>query len=356
MIRLLILCAVFFLLYLGFNTISDFDSDVNISVLDYQIETTIFTFLAIFLIVQLILTIVLKTVFLIFDIPSIISRKWHKQKLKRMNDRLLRIISELLMGNKQRSLDLTNKLIPDFDESNKEIVNLILAESESSFDMQIQRFRSLVDKKNYGVYSAKRLAQIFFDSGYYIESEEYASKAFNESNADIQLMIMLIQIYAKTESWEKMIFVVSKLQRSDMKLLLYYSEEISAYYYLAAKSSLAKGNDNEAIKFLESSLELKPDYLESLNLFMELSVNMNNSASILKVLKSAFVSCPCFEIALMYIKCSKSSVNVVYGTLAGLVKPSEHNALFLAIAAYLELYDKIADIREPKLIKYDPKS
>jgi hypothetical protein len=57
----------------------------------------------------------------------------------------------------------------------------------------------------------------------------------------------------------------------------------------------------------------------------------------------------------MYIKCSKSSVNVIYGTLAGLVNPSENNALFLSIAAYLGLYDKIADIKEPKLINYDSK-
>lgn len=354
MIRFLILCAVFFLLYLGFNTINDFDSVVNISVLDYQIETTVFTFSAMFLIIQLILMIVLKTVFLVFDLPFIISRSWHKRKLKRVNDRLLRVISEFLMGNRQKSLELTNKLVPDFDENNKDLASLILAESESSFDMQIQRFRSLVDKKNYSIYAAKKLAQIFFDSGYYTESEEYASKAFNENDTDIQLMIMLIRIYAKTASWEKMIFVVSKLQRADMKLLAHYSEEISSYYYLAAKASLAKGNDNEAIKFLESSLELKPDYLEALNLFTELSVNMNNSASMLKILRSAFVSYPCFEIALMYIKCSRSSVNAVYGTLAGLVKPSEHNALFLAIAAYLGLYDKIADIREPKLINYDP--
>ena len=58
----------------------------------------------------------------------------------------------------------------------------------------------------------------------------------------------------------------------------------------------------------------------------------------------------------MYIKCSRSSVNAVYGTLAGLVNPSQNNALFLAIAAYLGLYDKVAEIREPKLINYDPKS
>jgi len=153
-----------------------------------------------------------------------------------------------------------------------------------------------------------------------------------------------------------MIFVISKFQRADMKLLESYSQEISGYYYLAAKDAISAGNDNEAVKFLESSLELKPDYLDSLNLYTELNVNINNSASLLKILKSAFVSNPFFEIAQMYIKCSRSSVNAVYGTLAGLVNPSQNNALFLAIAAYLGLYDKVAEIREPKLINYDPKS
>ena len=82
MIRFLILCAVFFLLYLGFNAINDFDSVINVSILDYQIQTTVFTFSAIFLLVQLVLMIVLKTVFLIFDLPSIISQNWHKRKIK----------------------------------------------------------------------------------------------------------------------------------------------------------------------------------------------------------------------------------------------------------------------------------
>ena len=356
MIRFLILCTIFFLLYFGFNTINEFDSAVNISVLDYQIQTTMFTFSALFIIVQLLLMIVLKTIFSIFDLPFIISRNWYKRKLQRINERLLKIISELIMGNKQKSLELTNKILPDLDENCIEFRDLVLAESTSSFDMQIQRLRTLVGKKYYSIYAAKRLAQIFFDHGRYTESEEYANKAFNENDTDISLMVMLIRIYAKIAAWNKMIVVISKFQRADMKLLENYSQEISGYYYLAAKDAVSAGNDNEAVKFLESSLELKPDYLDSLNLYTELNVNINNSASLLKILKSAFVSNPCFEIAQMYIKCSKSSVNAIYGTLAGLVKPSENNALFLAIAAYLGLYDKVAEIREPKLINYDPKS
>jgi len=152
MIRFLILCTIFFLLYFGFNTINEFDSAVNISVLDYQIQTTIFTFSALFIIVQLLLMIVLKTIFSIFDLPFIISRNWYKRKLQRINERLLKIISELIMGNRQKSLELTNKILPDLDENCIEFRDLVLAESTSSFDMQIQRLRTLLGKKYIIVY------------------------------------------------------------------------------------------------------------------------------------------------------------------------------------------------------------
>jgi len=353
MIKFLILCTIFFLLYLGFNTIGEFDSSVKFAVLNYQIDTTIFTFTSMFLIVQIILMIVLKAIFLIFDLPVIIKQNFHKRKIRKVNESLLKVLTELLMGNKEKSLELTNKLIPDLEENNKEVTNLILAEAESNFDLKIQHLRGLVDKKNYSIYAAKKLAQVFFESGHYREAEEYATKAFSENDTDVLLIIMLIRIHAKLGAWEKMIFVISKLQRADIKLFASYGSELAEYYYLAAKSTLASGNDAEAAKFLESSLELKPDFLEALNLFTELNININNSASILKILKAAFVSRPCFEIAEMFAKCSRSSANVVYGTLAGLVKPSENNALFLAIAAYLGLYDKIEQIKDPKLMSYD---
>jgi tetratricopeptide (TPR) repeat protein len=348
MFRFLILCTVFFLLYLGFNTIGEFDSSVNFSVFRYKVETTLFTFLFIFLIIQIILMIILKTIFLVFDIPLIIRKNLYKKKLKKINERLLQVVTELLMGNKQKSLELSNKLLPDLDENNNEVAHLVLAESESSFDLKIQHLRSLLDKKNYSLYAAKKLAEIFFEAGHYREAEEYALKAFNENDTDSALMIMLIRIYAKLGSWPRMVFIVSKLQRADIKLFESFGSELAEYYYLAAKSTLAAGNDPEAANFLESSLELKPDFLEALNLFIELNVNLNNSASMIKILKAAFVARPCFEIAEMYAKCSRSSANVVYGTLAGLVKPSENNALFLAIAAYLGLHDKISVRKDGK--------
>lgn len=345
MMKFLTICVVLFLLYLGFNLANEFDSHFNILVFDYKIETTFFIFISLFFIVQLILVMVLRIIFLVFDLPMVISQGWHKRKIRRASENLLKAISDLLMGNRQKSLESISKLVPEFDKNNEELVNLILAESDSNFDSKIIRLTKLVDKKNYSIYAAKVLAEMFLAKGDYKQAEKYASKAFNENDTDLQLILILIRIYAKLEAWSKMIFLTAKLQRADTKFLKANAEEISKYHYLAAKAAVSSNHDEEAIKLLEAALELKPDYLEALNLFTELNINLKNSTAMLKILKAAFATCPSFEIAELYIKCSRSSVDAIYGTLAGIVNPSEHQALFLAIAAYLGLYDKITHIK-----------
>ncbi len=349
MLKFLVLCTVFFLLYLGFNSISEFDSLINFSVWNYQIETTIFTFGLIFLVVQIALMLILKTIFVIFNIPSIIKESWYKKKLIKINEKLVTIIAELLMDNKIKSLDLTKKLISELNQKTKELSYLVANEMEENFDLKIQHLRKLLDKKDYSFYAAKKLANIFFANKHYREAEDYATKAFNEKGSDTDLMILLIKIYAKLETWPKMFFVISKLQRADIKLFDNYKEEISEYYYLAAKEELSKGNDSEAINLLESALELNPSSLNALTLFTELNVNMNNSVLISKVLKSAFSIKPNFEIAQIYADSSKNSPNVIYATLASLANPEKNKGLFLAIAAYLGLQDKFDDIKNKKV-------
>ena len=353
MIRFLILCTIFLLLYLGFNAIGEYDSSLQFTVFDYQIETTLFAFATIFIAIQLVLMICLKLIFVIFDMPQLFKEKWYKRKLLKVNKKLLYILTELLMGNRKKSIELTNKLVPDLDNENKEVTNLLLAEAEEEFDKKIQYLRNLIDKKHYSVYAAKKLAEIFYKNMHYKQAEECALKAFNEDDTDTELMLVLIRIYASLGSWPKLVFIVSKLQRADSKLLEKNASEIAEFYYAAAKSYLQSGSDNEAINYLESALEMHPDYLEALKLFTELSTNSKNTAAILKILKAAFLARPCFEIARMYAGSSGGSADAIYGTLAGIVAPVKYPDLFLALAAYLELFEKIAEIKEPKLISYE---
>jgi tetratricopeptide (TPR) repeat protein len=354
MIRFLILCTIFFLLYLGFSAIGEFDSSLHFTAYGYEMESTIFTFGALFVAVQLVLMIVLKMIFLIFDLPTIIKKKWHNRRLVKINKKLLNVLAELLMGNRKKSLSLTNGMISEIDDDNKEVINLVLAEAEEGFDKKIQHFRNLIDKKNYSVYACKRLAEIFYKNTHHKQAEECALKAFNEDDTDTGLMLILIRIYASLGEWPKLVFIVSKLRRADVKIVDKNAPEIATYYYDAAKSYLQGGSDDEALKYLESALELNPKYIEALNLFTELSMNLNNTVATLKILRAAFSANPCFEIARMFADNSTSSAEAIYGTLAGIAQPGKYPALFLALAAYLGLIEKITELKAAKLISYEP--
>lgn len=355
MIRFLILCVVFFLLYIGFSTIGEYDSGIKLFVFDYQIETTLFLFLTIFVLIQLVLMVFLKLIFLIFDFPTMLKKRWYRRKLLKINNKLLSVLAELLMGNKKKSLRITKNMVSELDEENKDFVNLVLAEGEDSFDKKIQYYRNLIDKKNFSVYASKKLAEIFYNNMHHVQAEEFAIKAFNEDDTDTELMLILIRIYASLGFWPKMVFIVSKLQRADATLFEENSEEIASYYYAASKHYLQVGSEDEAKKYLELALEYKPDYIEALNLLMELLTNTNNSASVLKVLRAAFSAKPCFEIARMFADSSRSSAEAIYGTLAGIVQPAKYPDVFLALAGYLGIKEKVIEIKEPKLISYDSK-
>ena len=163
---------------------------------------------------------------------------------------------------------------------------------------------------------------------------------------------MLLRIYAALEAWHKLVFIVSKIKRADSKLLQKHSSEIAVYYYEAAKAQLKLGSDENALRYLESALELCPDYLEALNLFVDLSINLQNTAYILKILKAAFLSNPCFEIARMYVASSRNSADANYGILASMANPMQYPDLFLAMAAYLDLPDKVASLKSSKPLAY----
>ena len=57
----------------------------------------------------------------------------------------------------------------------------------------------------------------------------------------------------------------------------------------------------------------------------------------------------------MFADSSRSSAEAIYGTLAGIVQPAKYPAVFLALAGYLGIKEKVIEIKEQKLISYDSK-
>lgn len=346
MFRLLLLCIAFFLLYIGFAYISSYDTYVDFAFGNYHVETTLFTFSIAILFCLIIVLSGLKLLFLLLDLPQIIKNKAYRNRLQRLNHKALKAVADLLMGNKAEALDLAGRVVLDNQEENADILHLIKAEKSSSFDQKIKHLRILSEKKSYNKYAIKKLAELFYENSHYAEAEEYAVMSFNKDDTDTETMLLLVRIYAKKSSWDKMVFVVSKIQRADSALLESVSEEFAKYYYMAAKNALAAEQDEEAAKFLESALKLKLDYLEALILYTEIKIGMKQTAEILRVLRSAYSYKPTFAIAELFIECSRSSSEAMYNTLASIVEPKNHPGLYLALAAYLDLPERIEELRK----------
>ena len=59
---------------------------------------------------------------------------------------------------------------------------------------------------------------------------------------------------------------------------------------------------------------------------------------------------PLFEIAKLYIDISNSQPEEIYTSLANIISPKQNQALFLAIAGYLNLHNQLNEIKDIKLI------
>jgi tetratricopeptide (TPR) repeat protein len=341
MIRFLIFCTLITLLVLGFRLLNEYDYIITFSFLDYQIETTLFALAAGFLIIQFLMSAILRLAFVIFDLPKLIKDFWRKRRSKQVNQRLLTVFAEFLTSNRQRALNSFKSILSDLDPEAKEATNAILAELVEAKEAAIPYLKTLLDKRHYSFYAAKKLAEIYYHLGNYKEAESYGVRAFNENDADTELMLSLIRTYAKLKLWAKLVFIVSKLQRADAKILKTHAKEISGYYYCGAKAVIERGCDEEALQFLESALAIKPDHTKALRLYMELNINKKNTASIIKILTTAFALRPSFAIAEMYAKCSGETKANIYRNLANIAEPRAHLGTFLAISAHLGLENNL---------------
>ena len=348
MIRFLALCVALLLLYLGFGTIAQYDSPLHFSSLNYQIETTLFVFMIIFLLAGFTLILSFKIISLIFNIPSALKQKWHKQKLIKNNKALFDALTSLLMGDKEKSLSLVNGVMPNLCKESQNIAHLILAKAEDSFDKKISCLSELANQKEYSFYALKKLAKLLYENKQYNQAKDYALSAFNKSNEDAELVLTLIRIYASLKLWTKLPFIVSKLEQADKNLFVESSSEIAGFYCLAAKYQLEIQCDQDALEYLESALELKPDCTDAIVLFTELSTTMKNTQATLKVLKSAFLANPSFDIAKMYVANCKDSPEKIYKTFSSIADPKQYAGLFLALSSYLGLPKKISEIIDAK--------
>lgn len=346
MFKFLFFCIFFFLFYLGFIFLGEFNTKVEFFVFDYKVQTTLFILIAGFFITQFVLTIILKAVFFLINLPNFLKSIRQKKKLQNINKKLLKIVAEFLIKNPPSVDQIARNIVPELDKTDRDVGYLLEAESNISPDKKIEHYRKLIGNKNFNLHALKRLAEIFHKEGHYVQAEEFALRAFNENDTDKELLLILIKIYASLNLWPKLVFIVSKLKRADSKYIRNKASEISAYYFSAAKYYLQAGLGDESKKYLEYALEIKPDRIDALILFTELQINTGNNVLINKILKTAFSLNPDFQIARLIADNMQETPEIIYDMLAEIVPPINNQALFLAIAAYLGLDDKINALKK----------
>lgn len=352
MVRFLIVCCTILILYLSFSAVAEFDANISFHIYDYEIETTLFTLITCFVLALSAALIVLKLVFLIFDFPHLIKKRMHLRKAHRVNHALTQSMVYLLANNKFKAADISKKVARDLASEQKDLYNLIQAEAEEDFDRKVDYYRLLITSKDYNYFAAKRLASVFVKDGFYEQAEDYASRAFNINEFDSEVLITLIECYANQKMWNKFAYVISKLARVDAKKLRKISSTISDYYVQAAKDTLEKGEDHQAINYIESALELNPSNSEAVDFYLSLNLSLNRGEDNLEVLQNALSINPSFEIAETYIRASNEEPEQIYNRLASLIDPQKHRSLFLAIAAVLNLPHKVEVLSETKLLTH----
>lgn len=345
MIRFLIVCAAFFIAYLGFSALAVFDSKIFFTVYGYSVETTIFSFIAVLLILVLLISFALKMVFFVFDIPSLINKKLAASRSKKVTFGLIKALSYLLINNKPKSLEEVRKFTTSIKPEHMDLFELLQAETAVNFDHKIQHYRILKSSNDYNYFAMKRLAQTFYSQALYEQAIEYASGVFNANEHDQEVIEILINCYGKLSLWPKFTFMVQKLLKLERENSNNIDAVIAEYYLIAAKDMLESGQDADAISYLESALEFNPIFAPALDLYYALNVNLHKASDNLEVVEDAFIANPSFELAEIYIKASDLPAQEIYENLAKLVDQKQYYPVFMTIAAYLNLPAKLEYLR-----------
>ena len=337
MFRLLLIFAIFLLLYFGFTLIESFDSKVFISLYDYNIETTLFFSLILGLLLLISCFIVIRFLILIIDLPSKIHNIFNKRKINHDRYALILAFAEYIMSNKAKSASIARKNLSSEDlKDSQEFHNLILAVTEEDVDTKISYFQKLITSKEFVFYGSKNLAKLYYEKSLYSEAENYAIKAYNLNELDSDNLITLMRCYGKLSLWTKFTFITNKLTKFHKHgSILPQTQEIAEYYLLAAKQEVESNNTANAIDYLETAVELNFYNSELLEFYFNLNDKLNVNKKI-KILKDAFRIVPSLKLVQLFKKFTALSDRQIYEELTRELDAKKDEILILAMEAYLE--------------------
>ncbi|XVN40553.1 MAG: heme biosynthesis HemY N-terminal domain-containing protein [Rickettsia endosymbiont of Argas persicus] len=337
MFRLLLICAALFVLYFGFTLTQSFDSKVFVSLYNYNIETTFFFSLISLILLIIFGFILIKFLVLIIDLPFKIHNIFNNRKINSDRHALILAFAEYIIGNISKAASMARKdLSPEALKENHECHNLILAETEKDIDKKITYLQKLSKSKEFAFYSNKKLAKLFYVKALYQTAEDYAVRAYNLNEYDLENLITLAYCYGQLSLWTKFTFTANKISKLHKTIPLSDSLKITDYYLMVAKQELDNGNNANATEYLESALSSNFVSNKLLELYLSLNNNLNEKKKI-RILQNAFQTTPSLEIVKIFKKFTNLLDEEIYEVITKDLNEETDEIFILAIKAYLGL-------------------
>ena len=342
MIRFLSTIIFLALSYFAIIAVSKYDTTLSILLFDYRIDASLFLLIIAFIILLCISSLGLRIIGIVLKAPYMIASKLAGYKRSNHTKLILDSYANMIMGKIDSAHRNISKLDPK--TSYKEFadhINLLKAVSNRDPERNMYLLHNLLSNKQYHDFAAQILARKLFDQGLYQQSLGFIEHIRIDSNIDPETMYLLILLYANLNIWDNCTMYIERYTNIFKEDAEGKQEEISDLYLKCAKYYLAQGEEQDSVKFLEKSLEYNPISLEAIELLCTINISLGLNDQNLIILEAAFTATPSFALFELYYQSSSMSPNDIYNKFYNLVDSRHHQDVFLAMVAYLKLFDRV---------------
>lgn len=345
MIRLLSLIFLIVIAYFCFSIINEYDTDIHIEMLNYNIEVSSFFAVTIMLVACIIISLFLKIFAFIISTPELISKRIKESKTEHNIRKLLDAYSFALSDNKEEAHKIVSQIKNELPPEMLVHTYVIASKVELETEQRSYHLKHLLDFHEYKHFATKELAKHFFKYQYYPQSLEYIKQTPNLKN-DIEAQKILVTIYSKLKDFEECEKAINNIEALKPELLQELAPEIANLYFVAAKTMLENGQDDKASYYLKEALLYQANLIEAIDLLCSLNINAGKGKLNKTFIENAFTISPSFELCELYIRSTKLGPKAIYQELASLVDSRKNIGVFIALAAYLGLDDEIKALKE----------
>jgi hypothetical protein len=283
--------------------------------------------------------ILFKTIYNIINIPRFLYSKYTNNIAKKEIDSILNCYANILISPSQAGQKFQLKSQHSQYKAHIILTSYIL---ETSFEKKIIYLTQLSQIKEYEFYSYYQLTQIMLEYKNYEQALVDAKKAISYDKGNLDIHWLLLEIYMNLFMWEEFIEIFIFLKKQNNFIVNNKAKLISQYLIFVAKNI----KDSVKIKWLlENALVYDLVNIEVLKWLCEINITNKKIEQNKILLGNAFLALPSFDLFLLYIYYSDIEKTDLYEELAIIVNPNNNLNLFLSIAAFLNDFDKIDNIK-----------